>query len=263
VEQLGDTTVVVTGATRGIGKVTALHLAERGARVFVVGRNTERGQRVEADIVGAGGRGTFLACDLTVEDQVAALFDEVRQRAGSLDVVVNNAAATDVVSRDGPVVDLRTEDFDHFLSANVRSVFWCFKYGIPAMGGRGGTFVTVSSVEAITPRAGEPAYSASKAAVCGLSRQVAVDYGHRGISANTLVLGFIETNASRALLEDRRIGERIRGATGGQPPTSLDVARAVAFLATSGAAGFNGATLVLDRGLTVTSHVPSDMTLGL
>ena len=194
-DDLHDTSVVVTGATRGIGKVTAVHLAERGAEVFVVGRNPERGARVVADITGAGGRGTFIPCDLSVEDQVAELFGEVRRRVGTIDVVVNNAAATDVVARDASVVDLRTEDFEYFLRANVHSVFWCFKYGIPAMGEHGGTFVTMSSVEAITPRPGELSYATSKAALCGLSRQVAVDYGHRGISANTLLLGFIETNA--------------------------------------------------------------------
>ncbi len=260
-DALHDKTVIVTGSTRGIGKVTAAHLAGCGAEVFVVGRNVERGARVVSDIADAGGRSTFVRCDLSVEEEVAALFADVRRQAGALDVVVNNAAATDVATRDGSVVDVRTEDFEHFLRANVHSVFWCFKYGIPAMGPGGGSFVTISSVEAITPRAGEFSYATTKAAVCGLSRQVAVDYGHRGISANTLLLGFIETNATRPFLDDARIGDRVRGATGGRPPSSVDVARAVAFLASSGAAGFNGATLVLDRGLTVTGQVPGDLSI--
>ncbi len=261
-DHLAGKIIVVTGATRGIGKVVATHLADQGAEVVLVGRNAERAARVLADIVERGGDASFLPCDLTEEDQVAGLFAEIRRSRGRLDVVVNNAAATDVAERDRPVVDLGTEDFDHFLHANVHSVFWCFKYGIPVMAPGGGSFVTMSSVEAATPRPGELGYATSKAAVCGLSRQVAVDYGHRGISANTLMLGFIETNATRPFLEDPRIGDVVRRATGGRPPTSLDVAHAVAFLASRAAAGFNGATLVLDRGLTVTGHVPGDLTIG-
>ena len=144
--------------------------------------------------------------------------------------MVSNAAATDIDTRDHPVVDLSTDDFDYFMRANVYSVFWMFKYGIPAMGAAGGSFVTMSSMESFMPRRGEPSYSTSKAAVSGLARQVAVDYADAGIRSNTLVLGFIETNATRPFLDDERIGAVIRDATGGRPPSSLDVAEAVAFL---------------------------------
>ena len=253
--------VVVTGATRGIGKVTASHLATTGARVAVVGRNADRGAKVVGEITAAGGDATFFACDLSVEDAVATLFDDVRDRYGKVDAVVNNAASTEIATRDRPVVDLATDDFDHFMRANVYSVFWAFKYGIPAMGLDGGAFVTMASIEAFTPRPGEPSYSTSKSAVCGLARQVAVDYGDKGIRSNTLVLGFIETNASRAFLQDDRLGGIIRGVTGGHPATSLDVARAAAFFVSEDAAGFNGATLTLDRGMTVVNHVPGDLTI--
>ena len=103
---------------------------------------------------------------------------------------------------------------------------------------------------------GQGSYAAAKAAATALSRQVAVDYGDQGIRANVLTLGFIETNASAPLLDDPVIGPAVRAATGGRPPSALDVARAVAFLASVDGCGFNGANLVLDRGMTAMSHVP-------
>jgi 3-oxoacyl-[acyl-carrier protein] reductase len=259
---LAGRTIVVTGATRGIGKVTATHLAELGARVAVVGRNAARGEKTVAAITAAGHEAVFFQRDLSVEADVSSLFTEVQERLGRPAAVVNNAAATDIDTRDHPVVELATQDFDYFMHANVHSVFWMFKYGIPAMGDAGGAFVTMSSMESFMPRRGEPSYTTSKAAVSGLARQVAVDYGDQGIRSNVLVLGFIETNATRPFLDDARIGPVIREATGGRPPSSLDVARATAFLASDAGAGFNGATINLDRGITVLGRVPSDLTLG-
>jgi NAD(P)-dependent dehydrogenase (short-subunit alcohol dehydrogenase family) len=251
--------IVVTGSTRGIGKVTATHLAELGAHVAVVGRNRVRGEKLTAEIAATGGTARFFQRDLTQEEEVASLFGGVQQTFGPVDVVVNNAAATDVASRDRPVTEQPTADFDHFIRSNLHTVFWCFKYGIPRMPPEGGSFVTISSIEAITPRPGEPSYATTKAAICGLARQVAVDYGHKGIRSNTLQLGFIETNASRPLLDNPTIGRIVRSVTGGHPPRSLDVARAVAFLASESASGFNGATLTLDRGMTITGHLPGDL----
>ena len=157
------------------------------------------------------------------------------------------------------VEDQPGDVFDHFMRTNVYSVFWSFKYGIPAMQPGGGAFVTLSSIESITPRAGEPSYATSKGAVTTLSRQVAVDYRDDGIRANVLVLGFVETNASKTLLADRRIGDVVRGTTGNRPVQALDVAKAVAFLVSDEATGFNGSTITLDRGMTVVGHVPADL----
>jgi NAD(P)-dependent dehydrogenase (short-subunit alcohol dehydrogenase family) len=254
--------IVVTGATRGIGKVTAAHLAASGATVTVVGLDARRGERTVAQIAEAGGSAELVICDLTVESQVASMFDEVRRRVGRVDVVVNNAASTDL-TRDRPVAEQTTEDFDHFVRANLYNVFWCFKYGIRAMGADGGAFVTISSIESTHPRPGEMSYATTKAAATALARQVAVEYGDQGIRSNVLVLGFIETNASTHMLHDERLGPIIRRTTGGRPPTSLDVARAVAFLASDDGAGFNGAALTLDRGMSTFGQLPGDLTLGL
>lgn len=253
---LQDKAIVITGATRGIGKAMAMHLAAEGASVSVVGRSVERGERVVAEIAAAGGSAAFIRCDVSVESDVAALFDEVARRLGAIDAVVNNAAATDVATRDRPVVEQTTEDFDHFVRSCLYSVFWSFKYGIPAMGPDGGVFVTISSIAALVSSRAQGSYAAAKAAAATLSRQVAVDYGDEGIRANVLTLGFVETNASARLLDDPTIGPAVRAATGGRPPSSLDVAHAVAFLVSDDGWGFNGANLILDRGMTAMSHVP-------
>ena len=253
---LKDKAIVITGATRGIGKAIAMHLAAEGARVSVVGRSVERGQRVVTEITAAGGTAAFISCDVSVEDDVAALFAEATKRHGTVDAVVNNAAATEVATRDRPVVEQTTEDFDYFVRSSLYSVFWSFKYGIPAMSPAGGVFVTISSIAATVSSRAQGSYAAAKAAAATLSRQVAVDYGDQGIRSNVLTLGFVETNATARLLDDPRIGSAVRAATGGRPPTSIDVARAVAFLASDDGWGFNGANLVLDRGMTAMSHVP-------
>ena len=249
-------TIVITGATRGIGKAMAMHLAAEGARVSVVGRSAERGERVVASIRAAGGTAAFISCDVSVEEDVASLFVQATERHGTVDVVVNNAAATDVATRDRPVVEQTTEDFDHFVRSCLYSVFWSFKYGIPAMAPTGGAFVTISSIATMASSRAQGSYASAKAAAATLSRQVAVDYGDQGIRANVLTLGFVETNASAPLLDEPRIGSAVRAATGGRPPSSLDVARAVAFLASDDGGGFNGANLVLDRGMMAMSHVP-------
>lgn len=246
--------VLVTGSTRGIGKAMAVHFGTLGARVCVTGRSIQRGERVAEEIRSTGNVGTYFPCDVSSEGAVAALFDHVTDLFGPVDAVINNAAATDVGTRDRPIVMQTTEDFDYFIHSCLHSVFWSFKYGIPAMGDSGGSFVTISSIAAETVTRGLGSYAAAKAAATALSRQVAVEYGDRNIRANVLTLGFIETNASTRLLDAPEFGSRIRGATGGHPPTSLDVARAASFLASDSSYGFNGATLVLDRGMMALSQ---------
>jgi NAD(P)-dependent dehydrogenase (short-subunit alcohol dehydrogenase family) len=253
---LQDKVAAVTGSTRGIGKVIAAHLAAEGARVAVVGRSTDRGQRVTDAIVAAGGRAKLFPCDLSAERNVERLFDDIVDTWGPLDIVVNNAAPTDLAERDRPVTEQSTEDFEHFIRGGLYSVFWSFKYGIPAMNPAGGAFVTISSLAAVCSRVAEPSYAATKAAAAALTRQVAVDYGHLGIRANVLTLGFMHTNATASLLTDGRIGPMIRATTLGHVPTSEDCAKAVAFLVSDASAGFNGASLTLDGGMSALSHVP-------
>lgn len=248
--------VVVTGSTRGIGKATALHLAAQGARVAVVGRSSARGEGVVADIVKAGGQAQHFTCDLTHEQDVRNLFDKVASTWGRVDAVVNNASPSDLVERDRRVTEQTTEDFDYFVRGGLYSVFFSFKYGIPAMGDAGGAFVTISSLAAVSSRPDEPSYAASKAAAAALTRQVAVDYGHQGIRANVLMLGFIRTNASAPLLDNERIGSAVAAATPGGVVTSDDCARAVAFLISPDSVGFNGSTFTLDGGMSAVSHIP-------
>ncbi len=119
---------------------------------------------------------------------------------------------------------------------------------------QGGSFVTISSTAALVSAPNQTAYATTKSAVTALTRQVAIDYGKRGIRANSLVLGLIETAATRRMLAETPIGEVVRAATAGAVPTSSDVAEAVAFLAQ--AKGFNGASTVLDGGQLALSHVP-------
>jgi NAD(P)-dependent dehydrogenase (short-subunit alcohol dehydrogenase family) len=247
---------IVTGGTRNIGKVISKTLAAAGAHVVIGGRSVERGERTAAEIVAGGGSCRFVVADLSLEAHAERLVRSAVEEFGSLDVVVSNAAATDVAMRDAPVADLSTEDFDHFLAAGLRGAFWMFKFGVTAMNGSG-SFVSIGSLASLTSRPAEPAYAASKGGLTSLARQVAVDYGPLGIRSNTLVLGFIQTNASKPLLADPRYGDKLRAVVPGPIPEAKDVAAAVLFLASDAGHGFNGATLVLDGGLSAMSSVPA------
>jgi NAD(P)-dependent dehydrogenase (short-subunit alcohol dehydrogenase family) len=254
--RLDGKVAIVTGSTRGIGKVIARRFAGAGASVVVVGRTVDRGARVVQEIRGDGGRAQFVAADLAREQEVEHLVDEVARSQGRVDVVVNNAAATDLVDNERPVVEQTTAGFDHFVRAGLYSSFWMFKYAIPAMSD-GGTFVSISSVAATISRPAEPSYAAAKGGLNALARQVAVDYGPRGIRSNVLMLGFIRTNASAPLLDEPIAGAMVREATPGPVADSDAVASAALLLSCDEGRGFNGAVLVLDGGMTAKSPMPT------
>jgi len=254
--ELSGKVAIVTGGTRNIGKVTSTMLAEAGAQVVIAGRSVDKGLRTASTIVANGGMCRYQETDLSREADAERLIRTTVEDWGGLDIVVNNASPTDVALRDGRVADLATEDFDHFIGAGLRGAFWMFKYGVAAMEGSG-CFVSISSNAAFASRSAEPAYAAAKGGLNALARQVAVDYGPHGIRSNTLVLGFIKTNATTPLLDDPRYGDQLRAGVPGPIPEAKDVAAAVLFLASDAGRGFNGATLVLDGGQSALSSVPA------
>ena len=206
---------VVTGSTGGIGEAVAHRLAGDGARVVVTGRRTADGERVAADIGAAGGIATFVRADLTMEDDVAALFNSAARAFGPVTLLVNNAAPTDLVgpsNKDGRLTDVPPGRFDEILAVGLRAAYLCCYHAIPQMQQAGhGSIVNVSSVAGVkaTPRVF--AYATAKGGLQALTRSVAADYARDQIRCNTVIVGFVISNPlARKFAEDATMSRAMR-----------------------------------------------------
>src|SRR4051794_5426267 len=244
---------LVTGATKPTGQAIVDRLADAGAAVVGVGRSVDLGEAVADDVRRRGGRALFVRADVGVEDDVAHAVATAVEAFGRLDVVVNNAAPMDVV-RSGkgeePVVTEPTALFDLMLRVCLYGPFWMSKYAIPHMiSGGGGAFVNISSSAAVRAVPATPGYTAAKAGLEALTRQIAVDYASHNVRANVVRVGAIRLPDNATAHDDPVVGARLRNARMiARPGTPDDVAAVVAFLASDDAGYVTGATYVLDGG---------------
>jgi 3-oxoacyl-[acyl-carrier protein] reductase len=239
--------ILVTGASRGLGRAIATRLASEGAFVFVGYRNrlAEAEKTVEL-IAASGGTAAPLALDLKLPETIDAAVAKVLER-GPLDVLVNNAA----VGWDEPVAILSTSAFDEVIAVDLCGVFaTCRAVARPMMARRKGVIVNVASVAGLRASPGQASYAAAKAGLVGLTKTMAVELAPFGVRVNAVAPGFLATGM--ALAVDRRIVERrTRGIPLGRVGTAEEAAAAVAFLASDDASYVIGHTLVVDGGLSV------------
>jgi 3-oxoacyl-[acyl-carrier protein] reductase len=239
---------LVTGAARGIGRAVALELARNGFDVAVnFNRSVEAAEALVKEIEALGVRTGAFQADVSDREQAEALFKKVREALGPVEVLVNNAGIT----RDTLLMRMKPEDWDAVLSANLNSAFYCTKEAIRDMAkARWGRIVTISSVVGLTGNAGQANYAASKAGLIGFTRSVAREYAARGITANAVAPGFIDTSMTEGLKEDVKaaISAQIPAGHIGAPE---DVARAVAFFAREESAYITGQVLAVDGGMTM------------
>jgi len=233
---------LVTGSTRGIGRAIAASLADAGARVAIVGRDKGRAEAVAAEI----GRGALgFACDVADLAQVNALVADVEGAFGAIDILVNNAGLT----RDNILLRLKDDDWDAVLDANLRSAFATIRAATRGMmKRRWGRIINIASVVGIIGNKGQANYAASKAGLIGLTKSVAKEFASRGILANAVAPGFVETDMTAAMTPEAR------AAMSGQIPLERlgspeDIANIVTFLASDRAAYITGQVLVVDGGL--------------
>ncbi len=226
--------VLVTGGNRGIGLAIARAFAEQGDTVAV----THRGSGAPDGLFG-------VTCDVTDAEAVDRAFTEVEERQGPVEVLVSNAGIT----RDGLLMRMREEDFTDVVDANLTAAYRVAKRATPKMvRARAGRMVFVSSVVGLLGSAGQVNYAASKSGLVGLARSVARELGGRGITANVVAPGFVETDMTAALPEKRQ--QEILGQVPlGRYASADEVAGVVTFLAGESAGYITGAVVPVDGGL--------------
>jgi 3-oxoacyl-[acyl-carrier protein] reductase len=239
-----DQVVVVTGASRGIGKGLAEAFAKEGAKVACVA-TTEAGANATASAIGAGAKG--YPCDVSDSAAVETLFNSIQEDLGTPSVLVNNAG----LARDTLIIRMKDEDWDKVIDVNLKGTFLCIRAVTRAMmKDRYGRIVNMSSVIGQTGAAGQANYAASKAGIIGLTKSVAKELGSRGITCNAIAPGFIETDMTENLPAEMR-EQVVKMAPAGRLGTPEDVAAVVLFLASKEAAYVTGQTITVDGGLTL------------
>lgn len=240
-------TVMVTGASRGIGRGIAEAFAKAGARVACVATTVQGAEATAEALRSLGAEARGLACDVSDPAAVEALFEAVGADMGAPAVLVNNAG----IARDALLMRMSDDDWDRVLAVNLKGAYLCSKAAIrPMMKARYGRIVNVSSIIGLGGGAGQANYAASKAGLIGLTKSIAKELGGRGITCNAVAPGFIETDMTSELPQEMR-DHVVNNAPAGRLGTPEDLAPAVLFLASREAAYITGQTLVVDGGLTL------------
>jgi 3-oxoacyl-[acyl-carrier protein] reductase len=237
-------TAFVTGSTRGIGLAIAQALHGAGAMVAIVGRDQARADAVATRL---GERSAAVACDVARADQVEAAVAAAERALGPIDILVNNAGVT----RDNILLRLTEADWDAVLDANLKGAFLTTRAVIKGMmKRRAGRIINVGSIVGLTGNKGQANYAASKAGLIGFTKSVAKEYASRGVLANCIAPGFIETDMTAALPDEAR-ATLVQDIALGRLGRPEDVAGAVLFLASDLAGYVTGQVLVVDGGMVI------------
>jgi 3-oxoacyl-[acyl-carrier protein] reductase len=243
--QLVNQVAIVTGAGRGIGRAIALKFAAEGANIACVSRTAQNSEKVAQEIRALGRQAWALTVDVSDASAVAAAGEKILAEAGRVDILVNNAGVT----RDGLLMRMSEQDWDVVLDTNLKGAFLFTKALTRAfLKQRSGRIINVASVIGLIGNAGQVNYAASKAALIGFTKSVARELASRGITANALAPGFIETDMTAGLDDQLRaeLLKKIPLNSLGQPE---DVAEAALFLASPAARYITGQVLTVDGGM--------------
>ncbi len=245
-KRLAGKNALVTGGSRGIGRAICLRLAEEGAHVVInFASNEEAAKEVLARIEAAGGQGTLLPFDVSDNVQVKEKISSFIKENGPIQILVNNAGIT----RDGLLARMKEQDWDKVISVNLKGAFNCVQAcARDMMKSRWGRIINIGSVVGTSGNPGQANYAAAKAGLEGFTKTVAKEMATRGITANLVAPGFIETDMTAVLpdkVKDRLLGEIPLGRMGNPD----EVAAAVSFLASEDASYITGHTLHVNGGL--------------
>jgi NAD(P)-dependent dehydrogenase (short-subunit alcohol dehydrogenase family) len=244
-----DRVTLVTGAASGIGAATAAAFAREGARVVIADLRQDAGEAIAAQLREGGADVRFVLCDTSREQDVRAAIAFAIDTFGALHVAFNNAG---IEGAQAPTAECTNENFDRVLSVNLRGVWLCLKYEIPAMlAAGGGAIVNCASIAGVVGFPNIPAYVAAKHGVVGLTRAAALEYAERGIRVNAVCPGVIHTPMIDRFAHDAAAQA---GLAAGAPMARMgapeEIANAVLWLASDGASFTTGHALVVDGGWT-------------
>lgn len=235
-------TALVTGATGGIGGQIAKVLAANGAEVIITGRN-ETALNELAKALGA--KAKVIACDLSKQSEVESLIAKAEEKAGKVDILINNAGLT----KDTLMMRMKTEDWDEVLNVNLKAAFILSKDAVRSMiKRRFGRIISISSIVGVMGNAGQANYAASKAGLIAMSKSLALEVASRGITVNCIAPGFIATKMTDAIPEAARdaLIAKIPAVRLGEPS---DIAAAALFLSSDEASYITGQTLHVNGGM--------------
>lgn len=242
---LNGQVAIVTGASRGIGEAILMALAKSGATVIGTATTEKGAQLITTGIANAGARGEGRVLDVRDAAMCAAFVDKVQADMGAVAILVNNAGVT----RDNLLARMKDEEWDEIQSTNLKPVFLLSRAVLRGMmKARTGRIVNVSSVVGFTGNAGQANYAAAKAGMVGFSKSLAREVGSRNITVNCVAPGFIETDMTRALAEEQ-VKKLVENVPLGRLGRVEDIAQAVLFLCSPGAAYITGATLHVNGGM--------------
>ena len=244
---LSGQVAVVTGAGSGIGAAIARGLAEAGAKVALIDRDSAAVERIAAELAASGATALSAVCDVTDEASVTAAADQVLAQLGACAILVNNAG----ILRAGALETLDMAAWNEVLAVNLTAYLTCARaFGRDMLAAGRGSIIHIASISALHPQTRSGAYSASKAGVLLLSKQMAAEWGPRGVRSNAICPGMIRTPLSAKFYEEPGFEAKRAAVTAsrrvGQP---VDIANPVVFLASDRASYINGTEIVVDGGL--------------
>ncbi len=242
-------TAVITGSARGIGKAIALRLAESGANIVLndIQAAAATLEETAAEVRALGVKAFAVTADVSSAEDVNRLIDTAAKESGRVDILVNNAGVT----RDALTMRMTDEQWDTVINIDLKSAFLCTRAALKYMvKQKYGKIVSIASVVGLMGNAGQANYSAAKAGIIGLTKSIAKEVGSRGITANAIAPGYIETKMTEALDEKSRLSftDKIPLKSLGTP---RDVAEAVAFLVSDEARYITGQVLGVDGGMSL------------
>ena len=241
---LSNKTAIVTGASQGIGETIAIEMAKSGAIVFCLARNKEALDATIKKITENGGKATAFSCDISNNDDFKSIILNIVKENGSIDILVNNAGIT----KDNLLMRMSDDQWDDVLNINLKGSFTCTRSVIKyMMKKKFGRIINITSIVGITGNAGQANYAASKSGLIGLTKSIAKEVASRGITANCVAPGWIETSMTDQLsteVKNKFLSQIPTGKIG----QSKDIANTVIFLASDEAGYITGQTITVDGG---------------
>lgn len=240
----------ISGANKGIGEGVARLFAKEGAKIAMIGRTTEEGERKSAEINAEGGTSFFYRCDVAQEDQVKASIERTIEKYGKLDILVNNAGIVDVKM----LHEYTVEEFDRVMDINVKSMFLSFKHAFPYLRQQEKSYVVnVGSISSFVGQDCTPVYTTSKGAVLNLSKSIGLDYARYGIRCNCVCPGITDTPMLHTHIDteadpDAHYKKRLTRVPINKPLWPDDLAKTCLFFACEDSSGITATSLIVDGG---------------